>query len=114
LALCRSIQFRAERQQAPALSQVNSSRRGFLTALGAGVTFLCPRSLDAAESDPRLAQVLRGTISIDLHSHVGIPFGKPDAPLPRFDLPGEMKRTGFSVVIQTRPGKNYVKSRSLA
>ena len=84
-----------------AILQVNPSRRGFLRTLAAGSTLLCPRSLNAAQADPRLAQVLRRTISIDLHSHVGIPFGKPNAPLPRFDLPGEMKRTGFSAVIQT-------------
>ena len=84
-----------------AILRVNPSRRGFLTTLAAGTTFLCPRSVDAAEPDPRLAQVLGRTISIDLHSHVGIPFGKPNAPLPQFDLPGEMKRTGFSAVIQT-------------
>jgi membrane dipeptidase len=95
------------------LTRFNSSRRGFLTTITAGATLL-PRSLDAAE-DPRLAQVLARTISIDLHSHVGIPFGKPNAPLPRFDLPGEMKRTGFSAVIQTyevdsvpaEPGEDY-------
>jgi membrane dipeptidase len=98
-----------------AILQVNPSRRGFLTTLAAGSTLLCPRSLDAADPDPRLAQVLGRTISIDLHSHVGIPFGKPNAPLPRFDLPGEMKRTGFSAVIQTYevdsvpagPGEDY-------
>ena len=91
------------------------SRRGFLTTLAAGSTLLRPRSLNAAETDPRLAQVLASTISIDLHSHVGIPFGKPNAPLPQFDLPGEMKRTGFSAVIQTyevdsvpaAPGEDY-------
>src|SRR5580704_3406954 len=83
-----------------AILQATPSRRGFLTTLAAGSTLLCSRSLDA-QADTRLAQVLERTISIDLHSHVGIPFGKPNAPLPRFDLPGEMKRTGFSAVIQT-------------
>jgi membrane dipeptidase len=82
------------------ISPVNPSRRSFLTTL-ASVSTLHPRSLHAAPSDPRLAQLLSRTISIDLHSHVGIPFGKPNAPLPPFDLPGEMKRTGFSAVIQT-------------
>ena len=95
------------------LSPFNSSRRGFLTTLAASSTLL-PRTLDAAE-DPRLPQVLARTIAIDLHSHVGIPFGTPNAPLPRFDLPGEMKRSGFSAVIQTYevdsvpagPGEDY-------
>ncbi len=84
-----------------AILQVNRSRRDFLSMLAAGSAVLSRRSLDAAEPDPRLTQVLQRTISIDLHSHVGIPFGKPNAPLPPFDLPGEMKRTGFSAVIQT-------------
>ena len=98
-----------------AILPVHPSRRGFITTLAAGSTLLRPRLLDAAEPDPRLAQVLSRTISIDLHSHVGIPFGKPHAPLPRFDLPGEMKRTGFSAVVQTYevdsapagPGEDY-------
>jgi membrane dipeptidase len=84
-----------------AILQGNPSRRGFLTTLAAGSALLRPRSLNADEADSRLAQVLGRTISIDLHSHVGIPFGKPNAPLPPFDLPAEMKRTGFSAVIQT-------------
>jgi membrane dipeptidase len=98
-----------------AILQVHPSRRAFLTKLAAGSTLLYPRSLEAAEPDPRLTQVVARTISIDLHSHVGIPFGKSNAPLPRFDLPGEMKRTGFSAVIQTYevdsvsagPGEDY-------
>src|SRR3984885_297584 len=84
-----------------AILQGNPSRRGFLTTLAAGSALLRPRSLSADQTDSRLAQVLGRTISIDLHSHVGIPFGKPNAPLPPFDLPAEMKRTGFSAVIQT-------------
>jgi len=52
--------------------EVHPSRRGFLTTLAAGSALLCSRSLDA-QPDPRLAQVLGRTISIDLHSHVGIP-----------------------------------------
>jgi membrane dipeptidase len=84
-----------------AILRVNPSRRGFLTTLAAGSAIFCPRPVDAEETDPRLAKVLSRTISIDLHSHVGIPFGKPKDPLPNFDLPGEMKRTGFSAVIQT-------------
>ena len=98
-----------------AILKVNPSRRNFLSTLAAGSTLLRRGSLDAAEPDPRLAQVLGRTISIDLHSHVGIPFGNPRAQLPQFDLPAEMKRTGFSAVIQTYevdsvpagPGEDY-------
>src|SRR6202451_4007196 len=98
-----------------AIFEVDPSRRGFLTTLAAGSALLWAGSLDAAAPDPRLARVLGRTISIDVHSHVGIPFGKPNAPLPQFDLPGEMKRTGFSAVIQTyevdsvpaQPGEDY-------
>src|SRR6202789_253141 len=98
-----------------AQSHFNASRRGFLTALAAGATLHRQRFLNAAETDPILARVLANTISIDMHSHVAIAFGKPNAPLPQFDLPGEMKRTGFSAVIQTYevdsvpagPGEDY-------
>ena len=75
-----------------AQSHFNASRRRFLTALAAGATLHRQRFLNAAETDPRLARVLAHTISIDMHSHVGIPFGKPNAPLPQFDLQGEMNR----------------------
>ncbi len=93
------------------------SRREFMTALAAGMsTLVRPRALLAAEPDPRLNEVLARTIAVDMHSHVGIPFGKPSAPLPKFDLAGEMKRAGFSAVIQTYevdsvpagPGQDYV------
>jgi len=91
------------------------TRRGFVTTLSTGAIFLGLRPLDAAEPDPRLTQVLDRTIAIDMHNHVGIPFGKPHAPLPRFDLSGELKRTGFTAVIQTyevdsvpaAPGEDY-------
>src|ERR1700733_10477422 len=98
-----------------AQSHFNTSRRRFLRAPAAGSTLHRQHFLNAAETDPRLARVLANTISIDMHSHVGIPFGKPNAPLSQFDLPGEMKRTGFSAVIQTYevdsvhagPGEDY-------
>ncbi len=81
--------------KAMALSHFNASRRRFLTALVAGATLHRQRFLNAAETDPRLARVLANTISIDMHSHIGIPFGNPNAPLPQFDLPGEGLR-GFA------------------
>ncbi len=93
-----------------------ASRRDFLATLAGGsAALLGSRSLLAADPDPRLAQVLASTLSVDMHSHVGIPFGRPNAPLPRFDLAGEMKRTGLSAVIQTYevdsvpagPGEDY-------
>jgi membrane dipeptidase len=93
-----------------------SSRREFLATLAAGsATLLRPHSLLAADADPRLAQLLASTIAVDMHSHVGIPFGKANPPLHQFDFIGEMKRTGFSAVIQTyevdsvsaSPGEDY-------
>jgi hypothetical protein len=52
----------------------DSSRRKFLTtAVGAsGATLLRPVWLNAAadEVDPRVTQVMAGTIGIDMHNHV--------------------------------------------
>jgi hypothetical protein len=62
-----------------AQSHFNAARRRFLTTLVAGAILHRQRFLNAAETDPRLARVLANTISIDMHSHVGIPFGKPNA-----------------------------------
>lgn len=83
------------------MQRSNSSRREFLSVAASSASGLLIAPLRAAEPDSRLAGVLARTISVDLHSHVGIPFGKPNAALPQFDLPGEMKRTGFSAVVQT-------------
>ena len=51
-----------------AQSHFNASRRGFLTALAAGAALHRPHFLNAAETDPRLAQVLANTISYVLVS----------------------------------------------
>jgi membrane dipeptidase len=97
-------------------SRSHSSRREFVATLtGASAALIHSQSLFSAEPDPRLAKVLADTIAVDMHSHVGIPFGRPNAPLSRFDIAGELKRTGFTTVIQTYevdsvragPGEDY-------
>jgi membrane dipeptidase len=85
---------------------LNPSRRKFLMALTAtgGAMLLGPGPLEAAEIDPRVAQIVASTIAVDMHSHVQIRFVKdaPSAsPDPDLDLAGEMKRAGFSAICGT-------------
>jgi membrane dipeptidase len=83
----------------------NPSRRDFLTALaGTGGAMLLGPHLQAAEADPRVVRIVSGTIAVDMHSHVQIPFVKDQAkaaPDPDIDLAGEMRRSGFSAICQT-------------
>ena len=83
-----------------------TSRREFLGALAgtSGAMLLAPHILNAAETDPRVAQIVARTIAVDMHSHVLIPYGKSSADAKSdaaIDLAGEMKRAGFSVICET-------------
>lgn len=90
------------------------SRRGFLTtAVGAGCTMLLdPAWLKAGAGgvDPRVAQVISGTIGIDMHNHV-YPAGTEPHPqrgqpqrqeeqqqAPELFLAEELKRSGLTAV----------------
>jgi membrane dipeptidase len=86
--------------------RLNFSRRRFLTALAgtSGAMLLGPDRLRSAEIDPRVAQIVSGTIAVDMHNHVQIRFLKDPAdtkPDPDLDIAGEMKRSGFSAICQT-------------
>lgn len=75
-------------------------------ALGAagGAMLLGTNQLQAAETDPRTAQIVARTIAVDMHSHVQIRFVKDPAdvkPDSDLDLAGEMKRSGLSAICQT-------------
>jgi membrane dipeptidase len=86
--------------------ELNPSRRKFLAALAGtgGAMLLGPDRLRSAEIDPRVAQIVSGTIAVDMHSHVQMRFLRNPAdarPDPDLDIAGEMKRSGFSAVCQT-------------
>jgi membrane dipeptidase len=88
--------------------QPNPSRRGFLTTLvgAGGAMLLGSGQLQSVEVDPRVAQIVSRTIAVDMHNHMQIPYAKVPAhakPDPALDLAGEMKRSGFSAVIETYP-----------
>jgi membrane dipeptidase len=87
----------------------NHTRRGFLTAaVGANVAgLLAPAWLRAQTNteDPRVAEVLAGTIGIDLHNHVTPSGARPEQgpkeqqkPQTNLDLADEVKRSGFTAV----------------
>src|SRR5580700_7534022 len=93
----------------------NPSRRQFLTtAAGVGtIMLLAPDQLLSAEVDPRVAQIVAGTIAVDMHNHVVVPYVRNPAnikPDPDLDLEVEMKRAGFSAICQTNsPDDLYTK-----
>jgi membrane dipeptidase len=100
--------------------QTNCSRRQFLSAVAAtgSAIALGPRLGWAADitdpqaSDPRVAEIVAGTIGIDTHNHIDVPLTAADMPGPDLDLNGEMKRSGLSAICMTfatdyQPGDAY-------
>lgn len=100
----------------------NRSRREFLAAAGGGALLLATArpNVQAADADPRLAQVLSRTLGIDMHNHVypagtephpqggargGGPRGGPPGvpkqdsqPGPELSLADELKQSGLTAV----------------
>lgn len=84
--------------------QMQWSRREFLASVaGAGAAMmlnpLAAQALD--ELDPRVARIVGGTIGIDTHSHIDVPFVASEVPGPDIELAGEMKRSGLSAICVT-------------
>ena len=80
------------------------SRRQWLTRLsGAGAAALLgpPAVRAAGDLDPRVAGIVRNTISIDAHNHIDVPLAGVDQPGPDIDLAGEMRRSGLSAICMT-------------
>ena len=84
--------------------QTEWSRRQFLASVaGAGtVTMLSPLTAwTVSEVDPRVAAIVAGTIGVDTHNHIDVPFAAADVPGPKINLVGEMKRSGLSAICMT-------------
>lgn len=81
------------------------SRRRFLAGAAAGTALLHGTPpLQAAEADPRIARILAGTVTVDMHSHVRPRYVRDPAdarPDPAIDLAGEVRRSGFAALCQT-------------
>ena len=100
----------------PLMDHANRSRRQFLStvAMTASTAILLrPRLGWAADlTDPRVADIVAGTIGIDTHNHIDVPLTAADMPGPNIDLVGEMKRSGLSAICMTfatdyQPGDAY-------
>lgn len=67
----------------------------------------------AAETrDPRVSDIVAGTIGIDAHNHVGVPLTSNELPGPDINIAGEMKSSGLSAICATfvtdrEPGDAY-------
>ncbi|MDE1147714.1 MAG: membrane dipeptidase [Azospirillaceae bacterium] len=95
-------------------------RRQILAGLSAvaGIALMRPATpaWAAEEIDPRVAEIVRGTIAIDTHNHVDVPLTAAEQPGRDLDLAGEMKRSGLSAIGMTfaldyqsiiQPGQAY-------
>jgi membrane dipeptidase len=68
------------------------------------------------DADPRVAAIVTGTIGIDTHNPIDVPWAAAEVPGPRLDLAGELKRSGLSAICMTfaidyqkltQPGEAY-------
>ena len=83
----------------------NDSRRRFISSAAMTTGAACllwPRfGLAADAADPRVAEIVAGTIGIDTHNHIDVPLTAAEMPGPDIDLAGEMKRSGLSAICMT-------------
>ena len=80
------------------------SRRDFLAAvagMGATMVLRSTGSRAADDVEPRVAELVAGTIGIDTHNHIDVPLTAAEVPGPDLDLAGEMKRPGLSAIYAT-------------
>src|SRR6516225_2892316 len=80
------------------------SRRDFLAAvagMSAAMVSRTPEVQASDDIDPRVAELVAGTIGVDTHNHIDVPVTAAEVPGPNLDLAGEMKRSGLSAVCAT-------------
>ena len=85
-------------------TSASGSRRRFLSTIATtgAAMMLRPRAGWAAEAiDPRVNEIVAGTIGIDTHNHIDVPMTEAEMPGPDIDLAGEMKRSGLSAICMT-------------
>src|SRR4051812_26554425 len=80
------------------------SRREFLATVagvGAAMVLRSPWARAADDVDPRVAELVAGTIGVDTHNHVDVPMAAAEVPGPDLDIAGELKRSGLSAICAT-------------
>lgn len=74
------------------------------------------RGAGAQEVDPRVAELVAGTIGVDTHNHIDVAMTTDAGPGPEMDLAGELRKSGLSAICATfsvdrpnltRPGEAY-------
>lgn len=94
------------------------SRRGLMTTIGGacgtallGNTLLAGAARSQDATDPRVAEIIADTITVDMHNHDGQPqFAKNPADLkpdPNVDLRGQMIKAGLSAICLTYAVDGY-------
>src|SRR4051794_23880126 len=80
------------------------SRRDFLAdvaGMSAAMLWRPPGARAADDIDPRVVELVAGTIGIDTHNHIDVPLTSAEVPGPDLDLAGQMKRSGLSAICAT-------------
>jgi membrane dipeptidase len=80
------------------------SRRQFMTTVtgASAALFVNPFSSWASdEIDPRIAQIVANSFSIDTHNHVDVPSKMAELPDTKIDLFADMKKSGLSAICMT-------------
>jgi membrane dipeptidase len=83
--------------------QQNWSRRKFLriiTVAGGGAAMITPlASWVMDETDPRVAKIVAGSIGIDTHNHIDVPFTIQDFVSQNYNLVGELKKSRRTLAV---------------
>jgi len=81
------------------------SRRKFLrtiTVAGGSAAMITPLAAWVVdEIDPRVAKIVAGSIGIDTHNHVDVPFKTQDLVSQQYNLAGELKKSGLAAICMT-------------
>jgi membrane dipeptidase len=84
--------------------QAHWSRRKFIGSLTSAGSALMVAPLSGwtlSMAHPKVAATLAGSISIDTHNHIDVPFNAAEVPGPEVELSGEIKRSGLSAICMT-------------
>jgi microsomal dipeptidase-like Zn-dependent dipeptidase len=69
--------------------------------MSAAMASRSPWAWAADDIDPRVAELVAGTIGVDTHNHIDVPMTAAEIPGPNLDIAGELKKSGLSAICAT-------------
>lgn len=76
-------------------------RRFMITSTTIGASLLLNPFSSWAESESEVAKIVSGTIGVDTHNHLDVPFTDESFLAKQYDLSGELKKSGLSAICMT-------------